>query len=68
MTTIPKGKCGSRCFELKVLYDISSHPTAYVPLLLDMKTLGVSLDCDGYGALVASFVVRSTLIDQIKGK
>ena len=42
--------------------------TAYVPLLLDMKTLGVSLDYDGYGALVTNFMVRPTLVDQIKGK
>ena len=42
--------------------------TAYVPLLLDMKTLGVSLDYDGYGALVANFVVRPTLVDKIRGK
>ena len=41
---------------------------AYVPLLLDMKTLGVYLDYDGYGALIANFVVRLTLVDQIKGK
>ena len=41
---------------------------AYVPLLLDLKTLAVSLDCDYNGALVASFVVRPTLIDQIRGK
>ena len=27
--------------------------TAYVPLLLDMKTMGVSLDYDGYSALIA---------------
>ena len=40
--------------------------TAYVPLLLDMKTSGIRLDYDGYGALLASFVVRSTLVDQIK--
>ena len=33
-----------------------------------MKALGISLDYDGYGALLASFVVKSTLIDQIKGK
>ena len=37
--------------------------TAYVPLLLDMKTLGISLDYDGYGALLASFVVRPTLVN-----
>ena len=41
---------------------------AYVPLLLDMKTLGVHLDYDGYGALITNFVVRLTLVDQIKGK
>ena len=42
--------------------------TAYELLLLDMKILGVNLDSDGYGALVASFMVRPTLVDQIKGK
>ena len=40
--------------------------TAYVPLLLEMKTLRIILDYDGYGALVASFVLRPTLVDQIK--
>ena len=40
--------------------------TAYVPLLLDIKTLGVSLDYDGYGALVTNFMVRPKLVDQIK--
>ena len=42
--------------------------TVYVPLLPDMKMLGMSLDYDGYGALSASFVVRLTLVDQIMGK
>ena len=37
--------------------------TAYVLLLLNLKTFGVSLECDGYSALVASFVVRPTLVD-----
>ena len=37
-------------------------------MLLDLKTLEISLDCDHTGALVASFMVRSTLIDQIRGK
>ena len=36
---------------------------AYIPLLLDMKTLGISLHYDGYSALVANFVVRHTLVD-----
>ena len=42
--------------------------TAYVSLLLDLKILRVSLDFDYNGALVASFVVRPILVDQIKGK
>ena len=42
--------------------------TTYVPLLLDMKTLEISLDYDGYGALLASFMVRPMLVDQIRGK
>ena len=42
--------------------------TIYVPLLLDLKTLGINLDCDYHGALVANFMVRPTLIDQRRGK
>ena len=30
--------------------------------------MGISLDYDGYGVLIASFVVRPTLVDQIRGK
>ena len=41
---------------------------AYLPLLLDMKAMGISLDYDGYGAMIVSFMVRSTLVDQIMGK
>ena len=36
--------------------------TAYVPLLFNMKTMGISLDYDGCGALIASFVVRPALV------
>ena len=42
--------------------------TAYVPMLLDMKTLGINLDYDGHGALLATFVVRPSLVEQIRGK
>ena len=42
--------------------------TAYVLLLLDLKTMRISLDYDECGALIASFVVRPTLVDQIRGK
>ena len=41
---------------------------AYVPLLLNIKTMGINLDYDGYSALIASFVVRPTLVDWITGK
>ena len=37
--------------------------TTYVPFLLDLKTLGIPLDCDYQRALVANFVVKPTLID-----
>ena len=40
----------------------------YVPILMDMRTLGLNLSYDGQGALLASFVVRPSLVDQIKGK
>ena len=42
--------------------------TACVPLLLDLKTLGITLDCDYNGALVVNLVMKLTLIDQIKDK
>ena len=42
--------------------------TAYVPLLLNLKTMGISLDYDECGALIVSFFVRPTLVDQIRGK
>ena len=37
--------------------------TAYVPLLIDMKALRINLDLDGHGALLANFVVRSSLVE-----
>ena len=40
----------------------------YVSFLLDMKTMVISLDYEGYGALLASFMIRPTLVDQIRGK
>ena len=54
--------------SLKSSVTLAHICTTYVPLLLDLKTLGVSLDCDYNGVLVASFVVRPTLIDQIRDK
>ena len=37
--------------------------TAYVPILMEMRILGLDLNYDGYGALLASFVVRPSLMD-----
>ena len=42
--------------------------TAYVLLLLDIKTVEINLDFDGYSVLTANFMVRPTLVDQIRGK
>ena len=42
--------------------------TAYVPLLMDMRTLGLNLDYDSHGAVLASFIVRPSLVDLIKRK
>ena len=41
--------------------------TAYVPLLVEMKALRVNVDYDDSGALLANFVVRPSLVEQIRG-
>ena len=38
--------------------------TAYVPLLVDLKTLWITLECDFHRFLVANFVLLPILIDQ----
>ena len=40
--------------------------TAYLPLLIDMKALRINLDYDDSGVLLANFVVRPSLVDQIR--
>ena len=40
--------------------------TAYVPLLVYIKALRINLDYDDSGALLAKFVVKSSLVDQIR--
>ena len=39
--------------------------TAYVPLLVEMKALRINLDYDDSGALLANFVVKPSLVEQI---
>ena len=46
---------------------ISFNVEIYI-ISMDIKTLEISLDYDDFGALLASFVVRPTLVDQIRGK
>ena len=41
--------------------------TAYVLLLIDMKALRINLNYDDSGALLANFVVRPSLVEQIRG-
>ena len=50
----------------KSLATLAYIRTAYVPILMEMRTLGLDLSYDGYGALLASFVVRPSLVDQIR--
>ena len=52
----------------KSLATLAHIRTAYVPLLMDMRILRLNLDYDSHGALLASFVVRSSLVDQVRGK
>ena len=40
--------------------------TTYVPLLIDMKVLRINLDYDDSGALLVNFVMRPSLVDQIR--
>ena len=40
--------------------------TAYVPLLVEINTLRINLDYEESGALLANFVVRPSLVDQIR--
>ena len=42
--------------------------TTYMPLLLDMKALRINLDYESHGTLLANFVVRPSLVEQIRGK
>ena len=35
---------------------------------MDMRILGLNLEYDSHEALMASFVVKPSLVDQIKGK
>ena len=40
--------------------------TVYLPLLIELKSLGVQLQVADSGTLLASFYVRPLLVDQIK--
>ena len=54
--------------SLKSSITLAHICTAYVPLLIDMKALRINLDYNGHGALLATFVVRPSLVEQIRGK
>ena len=63
-----KANVVANALSRKSSFTLAHIRTVYVPLLLDLKTLEITLDCDYHGALVANFMVRSTLIDQMKDK
>ena len=52
----------------KSLATLAHIRIAYVPLLMDMRILRLNLDYDSHGALLACFVVRPSLVDQIRKK
>ena len=52
----------------KSLASLAYIRTTYVPILMEMRTLGLDLSYDGCGALLASFIVRPSLVDQIRGR
>ena len=63
-----KANVVANALSQKSLVTLAYIRTAYVPLLLDLKTLRINLDYDYNGALMGNFVLRPTLIDQIRGK
>ena len=44
---------------------LSHMRSGYLPLLMDQRALGVILEADDSGALLATFHVRPLLVDQI---
>ena len=45
---------------------LSHMRSGYLPLLVDLKTLGVILEAEDSGALLATFHVRPLLVDHIQ--
>ena len=45
---------------------LSHMRSGYLPLLMDLRTLGVILEVEDSGALLATFYVRTLLVDQIR--
>ena len=44
---------------------LSHMRSGYIPLLVDLRALGVILEAEDSGALLATFHVRPLLVDQI---
>ena len=63
-----KAKMVADAFSRKSSAFLAYIRTAYVPILMEMRTLGLDLSYDGCGALLASFVIRPSLVDQIRGR
>ena len=42
--------------------------TVYLPLLIELRSLGVQLQVANIGTLLASFYVRPLLVDQIRSR
>ena len=58
-----KGNVVADTLSRKSSVTLAHIRTAYVLLLLKLKSMRIRLDFDGYSFLIASFVVRPTLVD-----
>ena len=56
---------GSYTLSRRPENSLSHMRSSYFPLLVDLRTLGVILEVEDSGALLATFHVRPLLVDQI---
>ena len=58
-----KANVVANVLSLKSFTILAHIRAACMPLLMDMKALGLDLSYDGYRALLVSFMVRPSLVD-----
>ena len=61
-----EGQCSGRCLKSETGGFLCYLQTVYLPLLIELRSLGVHLQVADTGTLLTSFYVRPRLVDQIK--